>query len=60
MTEDSTFAPAGFNTWTSGAYDGLKLAANGFDTSGNTAITIITKDNKTLTFTVKADGTIVQ
>ena len=60
VTEDSTFAPAGFNTWTSGAYDGLKLAANGFDTSGNTAITIITKDNKTLTFTVKADGTIVQ
>ena len=60
VTEDSTFAPAGFNTWTAGAYDGLKLAANGFDTSGDTIITITTKDNKTLTCTVKTDGTIVQ
>ena len=60
VTEDSTFAPAGFNTWTAGAYDGLKLAANGFDTSGDNIITITTKDNKTLTCTVKTDGTIVQ
>lgn len=60
VTEDSTFAPAGFNTWTAGAYDGLKLAANGFDTSGDNIITITTKDNKTLTCTVKTDGTIIQ
>ncbi len=60
VTEDSTFAPAGFKTWTAGAYDGLKLAANGFDTSGDNIITITTKDNKTLTCTVKTDGTIVQ
>ena len=60
VTEDSTFAPAGFNTWTAGAYDGLKLAANGFDTSGDNIITITTKDNKTLICTVKTDGTIVQ
>ena len=60
VTEDSTFAPAGFNTWTAGAYDGLKLAANGFNTSGDNIITITTKDNKTLTCTVKTDGTIVQ
>lgn len=60
VTEDSTFAPAGFNTWTVGAYDGLKLAANGFNTSGDNIITITTKDNKTLTCTVKTDGTIVQ
>ena len=60
VTEDSTFAPAGFNTWTAGAYDGLKLAANGFDASGDNIITITTKDNKTLTCTVKTDGTIAQ
>ncbi len=60
VTKDSTFAPAGFNTWTAGAYDGLKLAANGFNTSSDNIITITTKDNKILTCTVKADGTIVQ